>query len=192
MKMSKVEKVFVNSPAHSARVSDHAEKLLKRIEFATGQTYLDVGCGNGAAPIHLAQKYQLNVTGVDVDPDQIRAAEVSSAGINNVHFETLDGTQLPFNNDAFDIVATNKVMHHIPQWQSAFIEMLRVLKPGGYLLHSDLVYPSWLAAIGKTFAKNKAGFPTRAAIDRLIAQHQLKTVYSAPSLVQYEAILQKQ
>ena len=59
MKMGKFEKLFVNSPSHSQQVSQHAEKLLNLIDFKAGQKYLDVGCGNGAAPIYLAQKYQI-------------------------------------------------------------------------------------------------------------------------------------
>ena len=191
MKMSKIEKVFVNSPTHSSQVSHHAESLLNLTKYEVGQKYLDVGCGNGAAPINLAAKYPLNVTGVDVDPDQIKEAKKISAGINNVCFYTLDGTQLPFEDDAFDIVATNKVMHHVPGWKRAFTEMVRVLKPDGYLIYSDLVYPKWLAVTGKMFAGNMAGFPTKVAIEKLVAEHQLRKVYCLPSLMQYEAIFQK-
>ena len=191
MKMSKIEKTFVNSPNHSTRVSHHAETLLTLIGYEAGQKYLDVGCGNGAAPIYLATKYQLHVTGVDVDPDQIRVAKERSAGMDNARFYTLDGTQLPFEDSQFDIVATNKVMHHIPDWQNAFAEMVRVLKPNGYLIYSDLVYPKWLAKIGKTLTGNLAGFPTKVAVERLVEKHQLGRIHHSPSLAQYEAIFRK-
>lgn len=78
MKMSNLEKQFVNSPSHSRQVSHQADRLLKLTQFNAGQNYLDVGCGNGAAPIYVAQKYQLNVTGIDVDPDQIKLARQNS------------------------------------------------------------------------------------------------------------------
>jgi len=67
MKMSRLKKAFVNSSSHSQQVSKYAEMLLHRIKFGAGESYLDVGCGNGAAPLYLAQKYNLNVTGIDVD-----------------------------------------------------------------------------------------------------------------------------
>jgi ubiquinone/menaquinone biosynthesis C-methylase UbiE len=191
MKMSTMEKVFVNSPSHSTRVSEHAETLLQQIEFMAGQKYLDVGCGNGAAPIHLAKRYHLDVTGVDVDPAQIQAAEKRCAGIDNARFYALDGTRLPFSDGEFDIVATNKVMHHVPEWQSAFAEMLRVLSPGGYLLYSDLVYPKWLAATGNAYARQRAGFPTRDELEALVASHQLQQIYFTSSLAHVEAIFQK-
>lgn len=191
MKMSMVEKRFVNSSSHSVQVSEHAEKRLKQISFEAGQTYLDVGCGNGAAPIYLAQKFGLAVTGVDVDPDQIQAAEELGIGVNGALFYVLDGTQLPFDDGAFDIVATNKVMHHVPNWQDAFAEMVRVLRPGGYLIYSDLVFPRWLATISGALIKRQAGFPTRDAIEALVSKHQLRKITYSPSAVQVEAIFQR-
>jgi len=192
MKMSKLEKTFVNSPSHSKQVSHHAETLLKRIDFKAGQKYLDVGCGNGAAPIYLAQKYGLEITGIDVDPDQIKEAEKISADAHNVQFLTIDGTQLPFEDGQFDIIFTNKVMHHIPNWQDALIEMVRVLKPNGYLIYSDLVFPGWVAAIGKRVTKKCAGFPTSTALTGFMEDHKLAVVYLSKSPVQYEGVFQKQ
>lgn len=191
MKMTRLEKLFVNSPGHSQQVSRHAEKLLKRVDFQAGQKYLDVGCGNGAAPIYLAQKYGLKVTGVDVDPDQIRLAETQSQGLRHARFLTVDGRQLPFEPEEFDLVATNKVMHHIPHWQEAVAEMIRVLKPGGYFIYADLVYPGWLAAIGQIITRNSAGFPTSRAMDSLLAQHHLAKLYGSTSLVHYEVVCRK-
>ncbi len=191
MKMSKFEKLFVNSPSHGNQVSQHAASLLKRISPEAGQSYLDVGCGNGAAPIYVATTYHLQVTGVDVDPDQIREAKKQSAGIANVQFYEIDGIQLPFADGEFDIVATNKVMHHIPGWQRAFLEMVRVLKPNGFLIYNDLVYPKWLAAIGNTLAGNWFGFPTRNVVEKLVESHHLSPVHYSPTATQYEAIFQK-
>ncbi len=191
MKMSKIEKQFVNSPNHSQRVSKHAEALLKLVDFKAGQHYLDVGCGNGAAPIHIAKKYHLATTGIDVDPDHIRQAEALSQGLNNVRFLTIDGVQLPFEANKFDIVSTNKVMHHIPDWEAALAEMVRVLKPNGYFIYSDFVYPGWIAALVKLVAKNYAGFPTGATLDTFIAKNQLAKIYLSKSPLSYEAVLQK-
>lgn len=192
MKMTNLEKLFVNSPSHSRQVSNHAEKLLKLVDFKAGQKYLDVGCGNGVAPIHLAKKYHLDVTGIDVDPEQIRLAEEHSQSLANAHFLAIDGTQLPFEDGEFDIVFTNKVTHHIPNWKDALAEMVRVLKPNGYLIYADLVYPGWLAAIGQLVAKNRAEFPTRAGLEALVEQQHLARIHLSKSLVHYEAVFQKQ
>ena len=191
MKMTTFEKQFVNSPSHSQQVGNHAEKLLKLVDFRAGQKYLDMGCGNGAAPIHLAQRYHLDVTGVDVDPDQIQLAEESSQTLNNARFLTVSGTQLPFDASEFDIVATNKVTHHIPNWEATLAEMVRVLKPNGYFIYADLVYPSWLATLGRLVAKNRAGFPTSEKLKSFVAKNNLIEIYLSKSMVHYETVLQK-
>ena len=118
MKMGRIEKFLVNSRSQSERVSRQAEKKLGYLEVHPGERYLDVGCGNGAAAQHVARVYGLQVTGVDVDPEQIRAAEQAGRGAPNVRFLTVDATRMPFADGAFDIVATNKVTHHILTRQS--------------------------------------------------------------------------
>jgi cyclopropane fatty-acyl-phospholipid synthase-like methyltransferase len=54
MKMTKFEKFFVNSAHRSQRVAEYAERMLRRVGFEAGQSYLDFGCGNGAGAIRLA------------------------------------------------------------------------------------------------------------------------------------------
>ncbi|MCK6630222.1 MAG: class I SAM-dependent methyltransferase [Anaerolineae bacterium] len=191
MKMTPLEKLFVNSPGYSRQVSYHAEMLLQKVEFKAGQKYLDLGCGNGAAPIYLARKYNLAITGVDIDPAQIRLAQESSQDLPQARFLTVDGTRLPFEANEFDIVATNKVMHHIPNWPAAVLEMIRVLKPEGYFIYSDLVYPRWVAALGQIIAQNGAGFPTRARVESLLKQHSLTKIYVLNLGVNYEVISRK-
>jgi ubiquinone/menaquinone biosynthesis C-methylase UbiE len=149
MEMTKFEKFFVNSDHRSQRVPEYAEKMLSLVRFAPGQSYLDFGCGNGAAAVHLASKLGLKVTGIDVDPEQIEAARSRSGRDTNVRFLTADRTDLPFDDNGFDFVATHMVTHHIPDWQNALRQMLKVLKPNGYLIYKDLALPKWVASFGK-------------------------------------------
>jgi ubiquinone/menaquinone biosynthesis C-methylase UbiE len=191
MKMTGLEKQFVNSPSHSLQVSHYAEGLLQRVDFKAGQRYLDVGCGNGAAALYLSQTYNLHVTGVDIDPDQIRLAQTESAGLNGARFMAGDGRLLPFEAGEFDIVFTNKVTHHVPYWPDVLAEMVRVLKPGGYFIYADIIFPGWMAAAGRFLAKNYAGFPTRAALEAFFEQRQFARIHRAASWVHYETILKK-
>ena len=191
MEMGRLEKLFVNSAGHSRSVSRHAENLLRYVDVKPNQRYLDVGSGNGAAPIHIARTLHLDVTGVDVDPEQTQVAEERGQGLPNARFMTVDGTQLPFEDDEFDIVATNKVMHHIPNWQDAVAEMVRVLKPGGYLIYSDLVFPGPIAQLGASLLGNRGGFPTRKALNSIVAQNDLTAVRLSTSPVHYEGIFRK-
>jgi ubiquinone/menaquinone biosynthesis C-methylase UbiE len=141
MKMRSVEKRFVNSPGHSARVAEHAAGRIRSLDPEAGARLLDVGCGNGAAAIHLATTLGLDVVGVDIDPEQIQAATLAATNTPNVRFLVADATNLPFPDDEFDFVYTNKTTHHIPDWRRAITEIVRVLKPGGHLVYSDFVAP---------------------------------------------------
>ena len=44
---------------------------------------------------------------------------------------TADAERLPYEDGTFDIVGGHAVIHHLPDVEQAFREMLRVLKPGG-------------------------------------------------------------
>lgn len=158
MKMIKVEKRLVNSTAHNQKVAAAAGRRLRAVPTQPGQRYLDVGCGNGAAALRIAREFDLNVTGVDVDADRIELARLAASTSSAVEFFVVeffvaDATSLPLDDRSFDIVATNKTMHHIVAWEAAMTELVRVLRPGGYLVFADLVVPPWLAAIVEQLAR---------------------------------------
>lgn len=192
MKMGKVEKLFVNSTKHTKQVAKNAARLLSYANPQPQQRYLDLGCGNGAAPIYLAQRYKLLATGVDVDSEQIEAATAASVGVMNVRFLTLDGVKLPFADHSFDIVSTFKVTHHIANWQDALTELARVLKPGGYFVYSDIVVPRWLASIGSSLVKKRLGFPNVPALAAFIEQHRLAELHLKQTAVLYEGVFRKE
>src|SRR5690349_7988407 len=99
MKMRRFEKLFVNSDRHSSRVATQAAERIRRLDPKPGQRVLDVGCGNGAAAIQLAQALGLEAVGVDVDPHQIAAARSAAGDTPNVTFQVADTTALPFADD---------------------------------------------------------------------------------------------
>ena len=190
MKMTTFEKFFVNSAARSRRVAEYAERMLRLVGFAAGQNYLDFGCGNGAAAVHLASKLGLKVKGIDVDPEQIEAARERSEQTANVRFLTADGSKLPFDDNEFDFVATHMVTHHIPDWQNALHQMLRVLKPNGYLIYKDFAVPKWVASLGKKISKS-LGYLTPEDLNRFAQENHLAVVHLARSFNKYEAVWRK-
>ena len=186
MKMGRFEKLFVNRLGRGRRVAEHAEKMLRLVGFKPGQTYLDFGCGNGAAAVYLASKLGLDVTGIDVDPDQIEAAGTLSKETTRARFLTVDGTKLPFGDNEFDFVATHKVTHHIPDWHEALFQMLRVLRPNGYLLYTDFAFPTWVASFSKEIVKSM-GFPTAG---RFAKENHLVPAHRAQTFNTYEVVWQ--
>ena len=188
MKMNAVEKRFVNSTENARRVAQGTLELLERIPVESGMRYLEVGCGVGSAPLAVAQQKDLEVVGVDIDPEQIAVAN-SRAG-SNVSFLTMDATQLTFDNASFDIVATHMATHHIAAWEGAVAEMIRVLRPGGYLLYVDFALPGWLANTAKAVYPH-LGYPSLGSLDAIAARHDLEKIYRVRTLFRVKAIYHK-
>jgi ubiquinone/menaquinone biosynthesis C-methylase UbiE len=188
MQMTRLEKRFVNEIGHSRRVAEEAVRRLRYLSVQPSWSYLDVGCGNGAAALLVADTFGVRVVGVDVDPEQIALARDGADNRTDVSFTTADATCLPFEDGRFDVVATNKTTHHVPRWSSALAEMRRVLKPQGYLIYADFKTPSWLAWVLKPLAGH-AGVFTGADLERCFAS--LQRVHRHTGWLQYEAILQK-
>lgn len=187
--MGRLEKLFVNSPSHSRAVAGRLERLLGRVPLEPGARYLDVGCGNGAATIRVARTYGLVAVGVDIDPEQIEAARERAGGAD-VAFITADACRLPFESGAFDIVATSNATHHIPDWESALRELIRVLESGGHLVYADFVTPAPVAALAERLAPSRAR-RTRRAVEALFGEHGLTVLHSAGSPARVELVLRK-
>jgi ubiquinone/menaquinone biosynthesis C-methylase UbiE len=95
---------------------------------------LDAGCGGGRYTVAWRLLGAGTATGVDISPINIEDASrrVKESGVNGVTFREGDVLELPFENDYFDIVFSNGVLHHTTDWEKGVGELLRVLKPGGF------------------------------------------------------------
>jgi phosphoethanolamine N-methyltransferase len=111
-----------------------------------GARLLDIGCGTGGPAVVLARDKRARVTCIDVEPQLIargrRLAE--EAGVaDRIAFRLVEPGPLPFEAESFDAVFSKDALIHIPDKQALYIEILRVLKPGGVFAASD-----WLAGAG--------------------------------------------
>ena len=97
---------------------------------------LDVGCGTGVLAARLADA-GYRMTGIDPSEGMLEILRARSPGVAAV---TGSGTELPFDNDSFDVVMTVAVMHHIADpddVRQTLAEMVRVSRPGGRILVWD-------------------------------------------------------
>jgi ubiquinone/menaquinone biosynthesis C-methylase UbiE len=194
MKIGRFEKFFMKREHHKKHTINRARKLMDFIKWTENQNFLEVGCGSGAVSLFCAQTYHLNVTGIDVDPDMIRLAQADAHDLN-VHFAVEDSTQLTFEDESFAIVLSFGVMHHIPNWLDALEEIRRVLKPKGYFMYWDIMYPRIPAKIAELFARNY-GITTLDKFNQFIEQNNFSKIhFSVLKSLQFyelETVLQKQ
>jgi ubiquinone/menaquinone biosynthesis C-methylase UbiE len=70
------------------------------------------------------------VTAVDISAISIARARTRAPNASFVRATTM---ALPFCNECFDVVVSDGVIHHTPNARVAFLESVRILRPGGYL-----------------------------------------------------------
>jgi len=95
-------------------------------------TILDLGAGDGTCLTYFSQYFpKTDLTGIDVSEKSI--AEAAARNIPKTLLQAYDGTQIPFENNTFDLILVATVMHHIrfDLHKGLMKDALRVLKPGG-------------------------------------------------------------
>lgn len=126
-----------------AAVMTSAETLGALVELVpedASARWLESACGTGLVARALAGKVG-SVTGVDLTPAMLEQAEHGAAdeGIENASFSVGDATALEFADGSFDGAVTRFSLHHIPLPGRVIAELARVVRPGGWVVVSDLV-----------------------------------------------------
>jgi len=133
-------------------------------EFAgikKGDTVVDLGSGAGN-DVFVARAIvgdEGKVIGVDMTEDMIERANKNNQklGYKNVEFKLGDIENMPLENSIADVVVSNCVLNLVPDKQKVFVEIFRILKPGGHFCVSDIVLKGELPANLRKSAEMYAG-----------------------------------
>jgi ubiquinone/menaquinone biosynthesis C-methylase UbiE len=79
--------------------------------------------------------------GLDISDEMLDKAKtnIESVGISNVEFVRGSSDDLPFEDDYFDVVASNGIYNLSPDKEKVLNEVYRVLKPGGRTVFCEIV-----------------------------------------------------
>ncbi|HYX06843.1 MAG TPA: class I SAM-dependent methyltransferase [Bacteroidales bacterium] len=139
------------------------DRMLDMANVKEGHRMLDVAAGAGEQSITAAKKVGPNgyVLATDLAPKILEYALLlaSENGLSNIETKEMDGENLTVPDNSFDTVISRVGLIFFPDQQKALKEMMRVVKPGGYV--AAIVY--------STVDKNKF-FSTPVSIIRKRAQ----------------------
>ena len=95
---------------------------------------LDVGCGSGASTYAIASKFPfLHCTGIDISPKLIEFA-LENHHLKKLSFEVGNAKSLNYPDNSFSIVTSFDCLEHIYNLEVVLYELMRIVKPGGYLI----------------------------------------------------------
>lgn len=115
-------------------VVDFRENFLEYIEpvrpeFFQGKVGLDAGCGFGRH-IYNAAKFGAEMVGVDIS-QAIDSTRKNTRDLPNVHLVQADLYRLPFRRGVFDFAYSIGVLHHLPDPERGFQQLVSLVRPKG-------------------------------------------------------------
>lgn len=126
-----------------------------------GDVVIDLGsgAGNDCFVARAETGASGKVIGIDMTPAMIEKARNNADKLkyNNVEFRLGDIEQLPVAANTADVVVSNCVLNLVPDKRKAFLEIARVLKPGGHFSISDIVLTGTLPDKLRSAAEMYAG-----------------------------------
>jgi arsenite methyltransferase len=103
--------------------------------FGANPRLLDAGCGTGATVVFLRESFHFNAIALDISSSLIGTGTDKTG---TFPFIQGDARQLPFCNAVMDGITCECVFSVLENPDLAIAEFARVLRPGGYLVLSDL------------------------------------------------------
>ena len=105
----------------------------------------DVGAGTGFMTAGIAPLVKL-VNVIDGSPTMLDVARENLKAFKNIVYHEADGLTLPLPDANLDVVFANMYLHHCPEPLESISEMVRLLRPGGRLVITDMDvhYHEWM------------------------------------------------
>jgi arsenite methyltransferase len=113
------------------------EAAIHKAHLHPEMTVADVGAGTGFIALGLAPLVK-HVHVLDGSSAMLDEARRNLAAFDNVEFHDADGLSLPLPDASMDAVFANMYLHHCPDPLAAIREMVRILRPAGRLVITDM------------------------------------------------------
>lgn len=143
----------------------HTLKILQNFSISYDDIIIDVGCGTGQTACHLANTYGAHVFALDNSVKMLsKARSRAERGTAEVHFILGDVLDMPFRDQAADLVMIESVLVFLPV-KKAIKECFRVLKRKGFLVDIELLAKGSLPSEAREQLKAVCGLPQIPSFD---------------------------
>ena len=118
------------------------ERMIHDLNIKSGDCVLDIGCGRGRVAAHVAKTSKAQVTGINIDNEQLKYAKKFATEEKMDHLMTFQKADMndipfPFKNESFNAVYHIQAFSCSKDLLKLLKEIHRVLKPGGRVSSCD-------------------------------------------------------
>ena len=159
-------------------------KMLDGLE-TRGRRILDIGSGIGGPAREMALSHGAEVIGIDLEAPLVERAnaDARAAGIaERCEFRQVEVGPLPFADAEFDIVFSAGALTQTEDKAGIFAEILRVLKPGGWVTVYD-----WMKIDGDYSADMRYWFELEGLTYAMVTLDEQAALLRAAGFVDVEA-----
>lgn len=112
-------------------VTGYRNELVKKVLNPSSSVLLDYGCGDGSFLISMANNCKEGY-GIDISESRIDGAnkEAKAKNLTNISFSVMDAMNTTFENETFDVVVGNAILHHL-DLEASITEIARIIKKDG-------------------------------------------------------------
>jgi ubiquinone/menaquinone biosynthesis C-methylase UbiE len=123
---------------------------------------LDIGCGNGEFLLRFSKSTSVGLYGVEI-------YSIKNDLKDKIHFSKGSLIDAEYRNNVFDIITLNHTLEHLDNPDKVFVELKRILKPGGKVI---IAVPNITSLAYWIFKKNWVGLD----IPRHLFSYSTKTL----------------
>jgi len=181
-----VDELLLFIADHDKRLRTASDPLFDELEDQdVVGSLLDVGTGTALIPIELCKRNpEVRVMGIDLAASMLDLAiqNIDIAGFRNqIQLAQIDAKDSGYEDEMFDAVISNSIIHHIPDPATTVSEAIRTTRDGGVIFFRDLMRPdsaSEVDSLVETYAGKESEYSRRLFGESLHASLTLNEMQS--------------